>query len=96
MSPVPPLASRATTAHPVLASSKTSAPLREAARDLHEQFLTQMLKESGLADAFAGREASGEAAALVDVTFGAIARDMADSQPALTEKLYAALRRRQP
>ena len=93
MSLLPPLASPATAEHHAPVPSKTSAPLREAARDLHEQFLTQMLKESGLADAFAGREASGEAAALVDVTFGAIARDMADAQPALTEKLYAALRR---
>ena len=69
-----------------------SDPLRAAARDLHEQFLAQMLRASGLGEALKG-EAGGEAAALADLSFGEIAREMAEAQPQLTERLYASLRR---
>lgn len=67
-------------------------PIRAAARDLHEQFMVQMLQASGLGDALGG-SVGGTAAALTDVTFDAIAGRMADAQPRLTENLYAALRR---
>ena len=78
---------------PATPTQKPKSPAREAARDLHEQFLVQMLRQSGLAEALTGRGASGEAAALADFAFGTIAADLAEAQPSLTEKLYAALRR---
>ena len=78
--------------------ARTPEPLREAARDLHEQFLTQMLRASGFGEALkgqAGGQAGGEAAALADLAFADIAEEMANAQPQLTERLYTALRRGQ-
>ena len=66
--------------------------LRDAARDLHRQFLQQMLAASGLGDALRGG-VGGEAAALTDLSFERIAEEMTEAQPQLTERLYAALRR---
>ena len=68
-------------------------PARRAAADLHRQFLSQMLRASGLGEAFTGKGAGGEAAALADFAFDAIASEMAAAQPRLTENLYQALRR---
>ena len=68
------------------------ASLRDAARALHEQFLVQLLRDSGFAKGFQGG-GEGEAAALADLALPRIAEDMAGRQPALTGRLYEALSR---
>lgn len=77
---------------PSAAERPADPALRDAARSLHEQFLVQLLRDSGFAEGFKGG-GEGEAAALADLALPRIAESMADRQPALTDRLYAALSR---
>lgn len=81
------------TAPAVPSPSAATDPLREAAADLHAEFLLRMLEDAGLTEALGAARAGGEAAALSSVALGGLARDMAATQPALTERLYEAMRR---
>ena len=76
------------------AAAPTGDPLREAARDLHEQFLAEMLKQARLTEAFGAGEGGADLGqALASVAARRIADDVAAAQPALTDSLYEALRR---
>ncbi|WP_031551176.1 hypothetical protein [Parvularcula oceani] len=67
------------------------APLRDAAKDLHRQFLVQMLKDAKLTEALGAK--GGEAAALSGFAADALAGRMAEAQPELAERIYQALQR---
>ena len=72
----------------------TRDPLRAAAEDLHREFLSEMLKQARLTEALGGTdEAPDLGGALASVALDQIAVDVARTQPALTDALYAALRR---
>lgn len=72
-------------------------PLREAALALHEQFLSEMLKQAKLGEALGTpQEAQTLGASLSHLALGQIAGDIAQTQPAFTDNLYQALRRAAP
>lgn len=76
------------------ARAAASDPVREAAADLHRQFVSEMLKQARLAEALgAGGEDAGLGGALASAALDKIAGNVAASQPGLTEALYQALRR---
>lgn len=74
------------------AAAPAADPLREAARELHTQFVAEMLKQARLTEAL-GAKGAGEDGALASFALGALAEDVARAQPALTERLYQALAR---
>ena len=72
-------------------------PLREAAQQLHRQFVSEMLKQAKLADALGAADTGTNlGGALASVALDRIAADVTASQPGFTDSLYAALRRAAP
>ena len=92
MTPIPPAAPPVSGAAPAAPD-----PLREAAVQLHRQFVSEMLKHAKLTDAL-GAQDTGQSlgGALASVALDRIAADVTASQPALTDSLYQALRRAAP
>lgn len=92
MTPTAPAALAAPTTSGAVPASPD--PLREAAQQLHRQFVSEMLKHAKLTDAL-GAEDTGASlgGALASVALDRIAADVAAGQPALTDSLYQALRR---
>lgn len=86
-------------AAPLTSSAAPSAPdpLREAATQLHRQFVSEMLKHAKLTDALGAQDTGASlGGALASVALDRIAADVAAGQPALTDSLYQALRRASP